>query len=386
MKRILISLFFISQLAWGSPYKLESTSSESFKAEYGRTFESEKEPQKYATGLKFEKNWFKKVPKAKPLAAVTLPRHFDWREKFSLSPIKNQLSCGSCWSFSTVATMQDAMIIKGTGFNDLSEQFLLSCNKEGWSCQGGFFAHDYHMAPLGAVPTKEFPYQAKDIACKQGLSHPWTLSSWAYIPSKNDSTPPSVEDIKNAIYTYGPIAVGIAATDAVTAYKSGIFNQCDSSAQPNHAVNLVGWDDDGQYWIMRNSWGTSWGEQGYMRIKYGCNLIGISANYIVYKSSTPNPNPTPNPTPVPPTPPPPVCTPQPIANVGTPSIAVFRGQPILLGTPPKVGHSYHWEDQRGYNFSYAPQIRVRVYAPNTFTIFATTKCGTAKSSVVVKVR
>ena len=154
MKVVIISsLWLFCQLLMASEsYKTNKGIDEGFKDERAYTFDKEITSQKYSTGLKFAKGWSKKVKKDKPsFRAVTLPRHFDWREQVKLSPIKDQGNCGSCWAFSTVATFQDVMIVKGSGVNNLSEQYLVSCNKDNWSCDGGWFAHDYHKSPLGAV-------------------------------------------------------------------------------------------------------------------------------------------------------------------------------------------------------------------------------------------
>lgn len=367
----------------------EALKAEDMKA---RTFESVAHKVVFPTGFKLTKGWAKKVVVKDVEAQAALPRHFDWREQGKLTPVQNQGSCGSCWAFSTVATLQDVMALRGKGQVDLSEQYLLSCNKESWSCDGGFFAHDYHKAlPMGGVPESEFPYVGKQVACKSNLSHPYHLASWAYLPSVNEDTPPTVEAIKNAIYTYGPISAGVGASDAFMTYSSGVFNTCDGT-KPNHAINLVGWDDDGQYFIMRNSWGSAWGDQGFMKIKYGCNYIGIAANYITLSSTpdptpAPTPKPTPKPTPTPtPTPPPvPKCSPEPYANAGQ-DVRVFRGQPVRLGTPARAGTYYHWESSagRGRPLEY-PVIIVRPMISQTFTVFATTRCGTARSSVRVTV-
>ena len=353
----------------------------------GRTFELAKERKGYATGFKLEKGWLKKVPVKEIKAQAALPRHFDWREQGTLTPVRDQQNCGSCYAFATTAIFQDVMALRGLGNITLSPQYLLSCNKEGWSCNGGFFAHDYHKAlPMGAVPEAEFPYVAKQVACKTNLSHPYHISSWAYLPSSNENTPPSTEAIKQAIYQYGPVAVGVGASDAFMSYSSGVFNKCDNT-QPNHAVVLVGWDDDGQYWIMKNSWSPQWGLQGYMNIKYGCNYIGIAANYIVLNTPAPNPNPNPNPPPPAPTPDPvPKCTPAPYADAGG-DLQVRRGQTVRIGTPAKPGTAYHWETSIGrYMFPDAARIAVRPMRSQIFSVYATTKCGTARSSALIVVR
>ena len=95
------------------------------------------------------------------------------------------------------------------------------------------------------------------------------------------SSVPSTTAIKNAIYTYGPISVEVAVDSYFEAYSGGVFN-ANTASYINHAVVLVGWDDTNGCWIMKNSWGTGWGESGYMRIAYGCDLIGYAAAYAVW--------------------------------------------------------------------------------------------------------
>lgn len=375
-----LSLLLISSLAQ-SEVKAEADKKKDDVMKV-QTFDSVQNFVQYPTGLKLDKGWTKKVEMKEVKAQAALPRHFDWREQGKLTPPKNQGACGSCWAFSTVAVFQDVLALRGKGQVALSEQYLLSCNKNNWSCDGGFFAHEYHKAlPMGGVPEAEFPYVGKQVACKTNLSHPYHIASWSFIPSKDDNTPPTVEAIKNAIYTYGPIGAAVGASNAFMSYSSGVFNQCDGT-QPNHAIVLTGWDDDGQYFVMKNSWGPNWGDGGFMKIKYGCNYIGIAANYITLSSDpTPNPNPSPTPDPLPPK-----CTPQPYANAGS-DVRVFRGQPVRLGTPARPSTTYHWESSAGKGRPLETAVViVRPNVSQTFTVYATTKCGTARSSVRVTVR
>ncbi|HSH66027.1 MAG TPA: C1 family peptidase, partial [Bacteroidia bacterium] len=103
---------------------------------------------------------------------------------------------------------------------------------------------------------------------------------------KEIATQPSVDQIKDAIYKYGPLWVAVCVGSNFNAYKSGVLSKTDAG-DVNHAVVLCGWDDATQSWVMRNSWGTSWGEnQGYMRIKYGTSKIGYKATYMIYKDAT----------------------------------------------------------------------------------------------------
>ena len=360
-----------------------------------RTFEVSKIPVKHSKGLKLEKGWAKKVTIKEVKIQASLPRHFDWREQGTLTPIRNQGNCGSCWAFSSVEVFQDTLALRGQGQIALSPQYLLSCNHDGWSCDGGSFAHDYHMAlPVGGVREADFPYKGTKVACKANLSHPYHITSWAYLPSPDENTAPTLDAMKSAIYQYGPIGAAFGANNAFENYTSGTFNQCDGT-QPNHAIVLVGWDDDGQYFIMKNSWSAQWGQNGYANVKYGCNGLGIAANYIVYSSPAPTPTPTPvppapaptpTPTPVPPAPTPvPKCTPQPYANAG-PDVHIMKGQSVKLGTPAKDGTAYHWESSAGLS---KPLNTAMIIARPTFsqiyTVFAHTKCGTARSSVLTLV-
>ena len=208
-----------------------------------------------------------------------LPSYWDWRQHNGVTPVKNQGGCGSCWAFSTVGTMEALILIASGITNDLSEQQLVSCNANGWNCEnGGNYAFDMEISP-GAMLESCFPYQAADVACQSGCPSVYKLSSWGYVG--NSSSVPSTTAIKNAIYTYGPISVEVAVDSYFEAYSGGVFN-ANTTSLINHAVVLVGWDDTNGCWIMKNSWGTGWGESGYMRIAYGCDLIGYGAAYAVY--------------------------------------------------------------------------------------------------------
>jgi len=363
-----------------------------------KTFESSPKPKTFATGLKFKKGWQDSATIASVKIQAALPRHFDWRETGKLNPVFSQ-KCSDCWSMSTTMVLMDVMALKGMGQNTLSRQYLISCNTEGWSCaNGGWFAHDMHKKPYGGILESKYPYEAKDSACKKAnLDYKFPLLSWTYIPSANENTPPAVEDIKQAIFQFGPIAAGVSVNRAMQSYSSGVFNQCDNT-EPNHAIVLVGWDDDGQYFILKNSWGSGWGQQGYMNIKYGCQKVGIASNYISLDGSgitppspipspipSPVPSPSPSPTPAP-TPSPSPCSPQPYANAGQ-DYVVKLGNWVRLGTPAKPATAYHWESSAGKGRTLdTAQILVKPNLTQTFTVFATTKCGTAKSSAVITVK
>ncbi|HQL25078.1 MAG TPA: C1 family peptidase, partial [candidate division Zixibacteria bacterium] len=128
----------------------------------------------------------------------------------------------------------------------------------------------------------DYPYTASDAPCACPDPHPYKIRDWAFIDSQ--SGVPSVGAMKLAIYEHGPISVALAVTSPFHAYSGGVFNAC-SEGTINHAVTLVGWDDTmGDYgvWILRNSWGPGWGDNGYMYIAYGCLQVGYGACYVEY--------------------------------------------------------------------------------------------------------
>jgi len=247
-----------------------------------------RETGSHMMGLKVPQNLSLAMPvEAIPEPGVAMPKNFDWRTIGKLSPIRDQGNCGSCWSFSLTASMEDALSLAHIP-QSLSQQYLVSCNTLGYGCNGGWFDAADMLVNPGSVSADQFAYTATDSACKSGLKYGEKINSWAFV--KTDSEVPSNDLIKKAIYQYGPLSVGVYASSAMQAYGSGIFNTCSSGGSINHAVNIVGWNDDGGYWIMRNSWGESWGEQGYIRIKYGCNKIGYAATFYNFRIP-PNTNP-----------------------------------------------------------------------------------------------
>jgi len=264
--------------------------------EHGWTFTvtenpATKYPLEQLCGLKTPDNWRELAPLDACTPKRDLPASFDWRTEIGGLPVvKNQGGCGSCWAFSTVGPLECNIYIKDGHEVDLSEQWLLNCNSDGWDCTGGWYAHNYHQfktdpcGGTGAVYEDDLPYQASVGSCSCPYDHQYVIESWAYIGSEYGI--PSVDAMKQAIMDYGPISVALHANDALQAYGGGIFNGCDESGEINHAVVLVGWDDSqgtAGVWLMRNSWGTGWGEDGgYARMEYGCSNLGYAACYVVY--------------------------------------------------------------------------------------------------------
>jgi len=250
-------------------------------------------PLSQLCGLVEPEDWWVGTSFDPCIPTCELPSHFDWRELGGCTPVKDQDGCGSCWAFGTVAPLECNILIKDHKEVDLSEQWLVSCNQNGWGCNGGWWAHSYHQWKMdrfngtGAVLAEEFPYVAWDAPCDGPYHHPYLIDSWHYVGFSQGVT--QTDAIKQAIMTYGPVSVACAVTEAFGAYSGGVFNENDPDAQINHAVALVGWDDSqgaNGVWFLRNSWGAWWGEEGYMRIEYGVCEVGYGACYVNYPVRT----------------------------------------------------------------------------------------------------
>jgi len=197
-----------------------------------------------------------------------------------VSAIKNQGSCGSCWAFGGVAAFESAIMKKDGVEVDLSEQYVVSCNPDGWSCAGGWWAYDMMVNP-GMVMESCFPYAAIDAPCSYNCTYDYQALGYGFCESATGVA--SVESIKNAIYTYGSVNCAFYADSYFQSYTSGVINNCKKNPRrTNHIVNIVGWDDSLGAWRIKNSWGTGWGDNGFCWMAYGCNLMGYGASYVVY--------------------------------------------------------------------------------------------------------
>ena len=269
---------------------------EGWSFEVGRNPATE-QPLEALCGLKRPADW-REGARFNPFTpdGVQLPSRFDWRDYGCVPPIRDQDGCGSCWAFATVGPLECNIRIKDGVDANLSEQWLVSCNQNGWGCGGGSWAHNYYAGwssdscgGSGAVLERDFPYKAADRPCSCPWDHYYTIDDWRYIGSGGW---PSVEQIKQAIMDYGPVTAGVYVDSAFQAYKGGVFNAPGWGIM-NHGVVLVGWNDNqgpSGVWFLRNSWGKAWGEGGYMRIAYYNHAVGSWACYVDYPGVEENPH------------------------------------------------------------------------------------------------
>jgi C1A family cysteine protease len=227
---------------------------------------------------------------------------FDWMSRNKVTAIKYQGLCGACWAFTSSAVLEANFLIRKNWDLDLSEQHILDCAEaeqpvyrggqvvniktKAGSCQGGWYGpvfefYKNHSAALES----QLPYQYRESTCKASNTSKYKIIAWGYV--KSDAGIPDQREMKEALCKYGPIAACVKVTPALQAYSSGIFDEfaeCSGERDINHAITIVGWDDNKGAYLVKNSWGAQWGEKGYFWIKYGCNNIGYGAAWIVVDS------------------------------------------------------------------------------------------------------
>jgi len=203
------------------------------------------------------------------------PKSADWRKEGAVNEVKNQGQCGSCWAFSAVAAIEGAVAKDSGKLFDLAESELVDCagSYGNAGCNGGLMdsAFEYVIANGGLCATLDYPYEAVDGSCKASTCDKVaTISGYKKVPT-ND------EDALIAASAEGVVSIAVEANSNFQFYSSGVFSgPCGKSL--NHGIAVVGYDlgASSPYYIVRNSWGASWGEGGYIRMAYGKNLCGIA--------------------------------------------------------------------------------------------------------------
>lgn len=287
MKRILI-LLLTSQLAWAQPFGL---------------------------GLKRDARAFHRflevVRKHRVLTGAPVPGSTDLTAR--VSPPENQGSCGSCWAFSITKALRSAYMLAGRDPGVLAFNYLIdNCGGviDEMGCDGGDFLAGRNML-MGKGPwlNSQDPYVGNQEQCL-GAAPVATAAEWVLVG--DGVTPPSFEQLANALSENHMLSIDVAVCGDWRSYQGGIFdhNDCDAG-EINHMINLVGYncessvdhgncvfDSKGQpkngdgYLIVENNWGNSWGENGYMRTRWGADAVATTAMYFDVTSARPEP-PTP---------------------------------------------------------------------------------------------
>ncbi|XP_058756251.1 senescence-specific cysteine protease SAG39-like [Vicia villosa] len=214
--------------------------------------------------------------------ASAVPSTVDWRKKGAVTPVKNQGQCGCCWAFSAVAATEGIHQLSTGKLVSLSEQELVDCNTKGvdQGCEGGLMddAFKFIIQNHGLTTEAQYPYQGVDGTCSanQASTQAATITGYEDVPANNEQA------LQKAVANQ-PISVAIDASGSdFQFYKSGVFTG-SCGTELDHGVTAVGYgvDSDGtKYWLVKNSWGTDWGEEGYIRMQMGVDaaegLCGIA--------------------------------------------------------------------------------------------------------------
>jgi cathepsin L len=228
-----------------------------------------------------------KIPRLTVKCSAGL-KAFDWRKSGKVTGVRDQMSCGSCWSFAVIGALESSYLIRNNSTTDESEQYVLA-NSGAGSCAGGNRqAANSYLVSTGTASETVIPYTATSGPPNPGAATPYDAVATGFVNAAVEN--PSVAELKQALCEYGPLSVSVNATSQFQAYTGGVFNQM-SNASTNHAVLLIGWDDAKGAWLIKNSWGSGWGstadygtEKGYMWIAYNSNRIGRWAQWIKAKS------------------------------------------------------------------------------------------------------
>jgi len=224
-------------------------------------------------------------PKTSVLPQV--PSKYDWRSIGVVTPVKDQEQCGSCWAFSATETVESAWMMKHKLNNQtmkpLAPQQIVDCDNSDSGCGGGepSSAYGYIISTGGQETNKDYPYTGQDGNCNFQKNDVYSnIQTWNYACHVEME-----RELLESTYTYGPLSICVDAENWQD-YQSGIMTawECAWVNVLDHCVQAVGWDltNPTPYWVVRNSWNTDWGENGYIRLQYGANTCGLTfdATYV----------------------------------------------------------------------------------------------------------
>eukprot|EP00296_Roombia_truncata_P007939 JP446398.1.p2 GENE.JP446398.1~~JP446398.1.p2 ORF type:complete len:324 (-),score=153.12 JP446398.1:168-1139(-) len=248
-------------------------------AEYGLTEFADMSEEEFAftyLGTRPYAFLFEGMRSANPINTTGAPESFDWREEGAVTPVKNQGSCGSCWAFSTTGDVEGKWFLAKGELVSLSEQQLVDCDLDGedQGCSGGLMssAMSYISQAGGLDSEAAYKYHGRRGSCSfEKSSVAATITGWESVSQDED-------EIAAYLAKNGPLSIAINAS-WLQFYLGGISNPLWCSPKGlNHGVLLVGYGEEKgkKYWIIKNSWGTGWGEKGYFRIVRGVGKCGVN--------------------------------------------------------------------------------------------------------------
>jgi len=208
---------------------------------------------------------------------------WDWRDHGAVADVKDQGGCGSCWAFSTIGNIEGQYAIKNKKVERFSEQQVVDCDKKSSGCGGGWmeWAMQYIQSQGGLELEADYPYAGVDNECTfDATKVAVKVKGNHFAPSKDET------QIRDMLFENGPLSVAINA-NPLFSYKGGVVDltasQCSPSAL-NHGVTLVGYGHDTKqnvdYWLLKNSWNSNWGEKGYFKYARGKGTCGVNT-YVI---------------------------------------------------------------------------------------------------------
>lgn len=240
------------------------------------------------TGYKKSDSTFAK-PKlfaARPVGQQTAS--IDWRDRGAVTPVKNQGQCGSCWAFSATEQIETDYFQKYGTLYELSPQQITSCDTSDDGCGGGnpITAYQYVQQAGGVDPASVYPYTSGTTgstgSCRAISSdYDADLSSSNTVSQSASGESNMLQQIEQS-----PMSICVDASIWQT-YESGIIQAGTCGTQLDHCVQAVGYNSEQNYWIVRNSWGTSWGNDGYVWVEAGSNTCGIAMEATIVAASQP---------------------------------------------------------------------------------------------------
>jgi cathepsin F len=228
-------------------------------------------------GYQPKPNQRKAIKSSRMTSAAAPPTTFDWRDHTPavVTPVYNQADCGSCWAFSATENIESQWALAGNTLVSLSVQQIVSCDTNDDGCGGGDTptAYEYVISAGGLDTWADYPYTSgtgKNGKCEfKSDNITAKIKSWEYAGRHNET------EMVAYLAQNGPLSICVDAAKWDN-YKSGIMPASSCGTSLDHCVLAVGYNLDQNYWIVRNSWATDWGIQGYIYLEYGANTCGIS--------------------------------------------------------------------------------------------------------------
>lgn len=208
------------------------------------------------------------------------PTTSEWTWKASMGPVENQGKCGTCWAFAAVDTFEAQQRILNGAVYSFSEQATHDCARSSdrpCPSGGGWTYKAFELFEEMGLPSEaQVPYTASNLECSSHPTSGYTAQASGRLSMSNEV--PSVATLKQALCTFGPMATSMDVGKAFQLYTEGVYDYDGPGG--GHAVTLVGWSDSRGAWLIKNSWGTKWGMEGYAWVKFGVSRIGRSTAWV----------------------------------------------------------------------------------------------------------